>query len=88
MKPTDVNIIENGFVINTCEESSYFFRTNEQRFGLRSFNSGDEISMSFGKVTIQKVNDMGKPVRVALKLDQDNFNKNTLFLKFDESKYV
>jgi len=27
---------------------------------------------------------MGKPVRVALKLDQDNFNKNTLFLKFDE----
>ena len=29
---------------------------------------------------------MGKPVRVALKLDQDNFNKNTLFLKFDEIK--
>ena len=85
MKPTDVNIIEDGFVINTCEESSYFLLgTNEQRFGLRSFNSGDEISMSFGKVTIQKVNDMGKPVRVALKLDQDNFNKNTLFLKFDE----
>ena len=52
----------------------------------RSFNPGNEVKMSSGKVTIQKVNDMGKPVRVAFKLDQDNFNKNTLFLKFDEIK--
>ena len=87
MKPTDVNVIEDGFVINTCEESSYFLLgDNEQRLGLRSFNPGDEVKMSSGKVTIQKVNDMGKPVRVALKLDQNNFNKNTLFLKFDEIK--
>ena len=87
MKPTDVNIIEDGFVINTCEESSYFLLgDNEQRLGLRSFNPGDEVKMSSGKVTIQKVNDMGRPVRVALKLDQDKFNKNTLFLKFDEIK--
>ena len=57
---------------------------NEQRLWLHSFNPGDEVKMSSGKATIQKVNDMGKPVRVALKLDQDNFNKNTLFLKFDE----
>ncbi|MFL2995348.1 MAG: glycosyltransferase family 39 protein [Candidatus Neomarinimicrobiota bacterium] len=85
MKPTDVNIIENGFIINTCEESSYFLLgDNEQRLGLRSFNPGDEVKISSGKVTIQKVNDIGKPVRVALKLDEDNFNKNTLFLKFDE----
>ncbi len=87
MKPTDVNVIEEGFVINTCEESSYFLLgDNEQRLGLHSFNPGDEVKMSSGKVTIQKVNDMGKPVRVALKLDQNNFNKNTLFLKFDEIK--
>ena len=87
MKPTDVNIIEDGFIINTCEESCYFLLgDNEQRLGLRSFNPGDEVKMSSCKVTIQKVNDMGKPVRVALKLDQDNFNKNTLFLKFDEIK--
>ena len=85
MKPTDINIIEGGFIINTCEESSYFLLgDNEQRLGLRSFNPGEEVKMSSGKVTIQKVNDMGKPVRVALKLDQDIFNKNTLFLKFDE----
>ena len=85
MKPTDVNIIEDRFFINTCEESSYFLLgDNEQRLGLRSFNPGEEVKMSSGKVTIQKVNDMGKPVRVALKLDQDIFNKNTLFLKFDE----
>ena len=59
---------------------------NEQRLGLRSFNPGEEVKMSSGKATIQKVNDIRKPVRVALKLDQDNFNKNTLFLKFDEIK--
>lgn len=85
MKPTNVSIIEDGFVINTCEESSYFLLgDNEQRLGLRSFNPGDEVKMTSGKVTIQKVNNIGKPVRVTLKLDQDNFNKNTLFLKFDE----
>ena len=85
MKPTDVNIFEGGFIINTCEESSYFLLgDNEQKLGLRPFNPGDEIKMSSGKVTIQKVNDIGKPVRVSLKLDQDNFNNNTLFLKFDE----
>jgi len=85
MKSTDVNIIKEGFVINTCEESSYFLLgDNEQRLGLRSFNPGDEVKMTSGKVTIQKVNNIGKPVRVTLKLDQDNFNKNTLFLKFDE----
>ena len=69
MKPTDINIIEGGFIINTCEESSYFLLgDNEQRLGLRSFNPGDEVKMSSGKVTIQKVNDMGKPVRVVFKI--------------------
>ena len=85
MKPTDVNIIEDGFIINTCEESSYFLLgDNEQRLGIRSLHTGDEISMNSGKVTIQKVNDIGKPIRVVLKIDEDNYNKKKLFLKFDE----
>ena len=85
MKPTDVNIIEDGFIINTCEQSSYFLLgDNEQRLGIRSLHHGDEISMNSGKVTIQKVNDIGKPIRVVLELDEDNDIKKTLFLIFDE----
>ena len=85
MKPTDVNIIEDGFIINTCEQSSYFLLgDNEQRLGIRSLHHGDEISMNSGKVTIQKVNDIGKPIRVVLELDKDSDIKKTLFLIFDE----
>ena len=87
MKPTDINLIKGGFIINTCEESSYFLLgTNEQRFGLRSLTKGDNINISIGNVTIQKINDIGKPIRIALELDEENLNKNTLFLKFDEDK--
>ena len=76
-----------GVFKNTCEESSYFLLgTNEQRFGLRSLTKGDNINISIGNVTIQKINDIGKPIRIALELDEDNLNKNTLFLKFDEDK--
>ena len=49
MKPTDVNVIEEGFVINTCESSYFLLGDNEQRLGLHSFNPGDEVKIFYSE---------------------------------------
>ena len=89
LKPTAVNVQSKTFILNACEESSYFLLgSNEQRLGLRSLSPGDIIKMDSGTVTIQKVNEIGKPIRVALNLNDSLINEDICYLYFDEDKQI
>ena len=78
-----------NIILNACEESSYFLLgSNEQRLGLRSLSSGDIIKMNSGSVTIQKVNEKGKPIRVALSLNDSLIDDDICYLYFDEHKQI
>ena len=89
IKPTAVNVHNETFILNACEESSYFLLgSNEQRLGLRSLSSGDIIKMNSGSVTIQKVNEKGKPIRVALSLNDSLIDDDICYLYFDEHKQI
>jgi len=89
MKPTAVNVHNKNVILNACEESSYFLLgSNEQRLGLRSLSPGDVIEMDSGTVTIQKVNVKGKPIRVALSLNESLLDDDICYLYFDEHKQI
>ena len=89
IKPTAVNVQNKTFILNACEESSYFLLgSNEQRLGLRSLSPGDIIKMDSGTVTIQKVNEKGKPIRVALSINDGFIDDDICYLKFDEHKQI
>jgi hypothetical protein len=89
IKPTAVNVHNKTFILNACEESSYFLLgSNEQRLGLRSLSPGDIIKMDSGSVTIQKVNEKGKPIRVALNLNESLIDDDICYLYFDELKQI
>ena len=89
IKPTAVNVQNETFILNACEESSYFLLgSNEQRLGLRSLSPGDFIKMDSGTVTIQKVNEKGKPIRVALSLNDSLIDDDICYLYFDEHKQI
>ena len=77
------------FILNACEESSYFLLgSNEQRLGLRLLSPGDIIKMDSGTITVQKVNEKGKPIRVALSLNDNLIGKDICYLYFDEHKQI
>ena len=87
LKPTDINILNKNFILNACEESSYFLLgSNQQRLGLKTSSPGDIIKMDVGTVTIQKVNAKGKPTRVSLSLNDSTKNDNICYLYFDENR--
>ena len=87
LKPTDINILNKNFILNACEESSYFLLgSNQQRLGLKTSSPGDIIKMDVGTVTIQKVNEKGKPTRVSLILNDSTKNDNICYLYFDENR--
>ena len=87
LKPTDINILNKNFILNACEESSYFLLgSNQQRLGLKTSSPGDIIKMDVGTVTIQKVNAKGKPTRVSLSLNDRIKNDNICYLYFDENR--
>ena len=76
-------------ILNACEESSYFLLgSNEQRLGLSSLFPGDVIEMDSGTITVQKVNEKGKPIRVALRLNDNLIGKDICYLYFDEHKQI
>ena len=89
IKPTAVNVHNETFILNACEESSYFLLgSNEQRLGLRSLSPGDIIKMDSGIITVQKVNEKGKPIRVALSLNDSLIDDDICNLYFDEHKQI
>tara|TARA_Y100000996_G_scaffold149862_1_gene115376 strand:+ start:239 stop:775 length:537 start_codon:yes stop_codon:yes gene_type:complete len=89
IKPTAINVHNKNIILNACEESSYFLLgSNEQRLGLRSLFPGDVIEMDSGIVTIQKVNVKGKPIRVALTLNDSLIGGDICYLYFDEHEQI
>jgi len=89
IKPTALNVHNKDVILNACEESSYFLLgSNEQRLGLSSLFPGDVIEMDSGTVTVQKVNEKGKPIRVSLSLNDSLIGEDICYLYFDEHKQI
>ena len=89
LKPTNINTQNKNFILNACEESSYFLiGTNQQRLGLKTSSPGDIIEMDVGTVTIQKVNAKGKPIRLSLSLNDSIKNDDICYLYFDENRHA
>ncbi|MFL2989521.1 MAG: ArnT family glycosyltransferase [Candidatus Neomarinimicrobiota bacterium] len=79
IKPTAIHYSNEGFIINACEESSYFLLNK------KSYSPGEVLDIKNGKIIIQKINKKGKAVRIILKLNNDLLGSNICYLYFDEN---
>ena len=79
IKPTAIHHSNEGFVLNACEESSYFLLKK------KSFSPGEVFDINSGKIIIQKINKKGKAIRIILKLKNDLLGSNICYLYFDEN---
>ena len=79
LKPTAINYFEESFILNACEESSYFMLDKKSVF------PGEVLEVEDGKITIQKVNQNGQAIRIIFKLKNDSPEPNIRYLYFDEN---
>ena len=79
LKPTAINYFEESFILNACEESSYFMLDKKSVF------PGEVLEVEDGMITIQKVNQNGQAIRIIFKLKNDSPEPNIRYLYFDEN---